>query len=211
MYHKVDQIVPSIWWVTPADLDRQLSELSRKGFSFVHLDDYVDPDQQVVITFDGGYEGLFHHAMPVLAKHKAPYEIFLCSSLVGGWNSFHDNEPLTRCLGMDHLQTMKESGARIQWHGRSPRDFTRLSNEELIKELALPQQLREHFPLPHLAWLSYPYGLFDERVANLAKTFFAGAVTTLYNYPDGRWQKIRVAVDRFTSFRDLPRVPPKAE
>lgn len=202
MYHKVDRVTPTIWWVTPDDLDRQLTELS--GYEFVCLDDYVDPRRQVVITFDDGYENLYHHAHPVLVSHEAPYELFVNSSLIGKWNHFDRHEPLTRFLGIEHLNVMVDEGARLQWHGRSHRDFTTLTPNELSEELSLPDQLRAEFPLPHFSWLSYPYGLFNSGVTRLAKQKFAGAVTTMYNEPDGRWQKIRIAVDRFTSFRDLP-------
>lgn len=196
MYHKVDQITPTQWWVTAQDLQRNINEI--KDREFVYLDDYMDPSSQAVITFDDGYENLVHHAVAVLSHHSIPFEVFVCSDYIGGWNTYDKSEPLTRFMGHEHISYILKHGGRVQWHTRSHPDLTSLDDTRLIDELTVPRELRERYPSPNFNWLSYPYGLYNEIVMNLAKQKFKGAVAVLPEIPHGRWAVPRITVDSQT-------------
>ena len=198
MYHKIDIITPTIWWVTPLAFEQQIERLKERKFVF--LDDYTSPENQAVITFDDAYENVFHHALPVLAAHKLPFEVFVIGDSIGGWNDFDPSEPLTRHMGMDHLEEIVRHGGRLQWHSRSHPSLPSLDEEELCKELTVTESLRKKFPPPHFTWFSYPGGEHDDRAVKAVSQTFSGAVSVIEGKLEDRWQLNRITVDQHTAF-----------
>jgi peptidoglycan/xylan/chitin deacetylase (PgdA/CDA1 family) len=203
MYHKVDIITPTIWWVTPLDLDRHITNLKQR--KFVYLQDYRSPEQETVITFDDAYENVYHHALPVLAAHNIPFEVFVMGNAIGGWNDFDPGEPQTRHMSMHHLEEVVRHGGRLQWHTRTHPHLPDLSDQAIAEEMTVPLDLRQKFPPPHFTWFSYPGGSHDDRAVEIARRKFSGAVSVIGGKPDDRWQMNRITVDRDTSFstRDI--------
>ncbi|MCJ2053146.1 polysaccharide deacetylase family protein [Methylobacterium sp. J-070] len=73
--------------ITPDFLDLTLRELDARGFEVIGLDavperlakpDYGPPF--AVLTFDDGYRDNVEHARPVLARHGAPWTLFVTSA-----------------------------------------------------------------------------------------------------------------------------------
>ena len=190
MYHKVDHITPTPWWVTPAALVRHLQEL--QGRRFVYLDSYRHPDSEVVITFDDAYENLAHHAFAPLAERNIPFEIFVIGDAVGRWNTFDKCEPLTRHMGIEHLHEAVRCGGRLQWHSRSHPHLPDLDDASQVRELTVPETLARIFPAPHFNWFSYPGGAHDERCVALARQLFSGALSVCDGNAEDRWQLNRV-------------------
>ncbi len=200
MYHKVDIITPTTWWVTPADLEQHISRLGAR--QFVYLDDYTSTSDQAVITFDDAYENVCLHALPILRAHRLPFEVFVVGNTLGAWNDFDPGEPATRHMTLEQLGDVVRSGGRIQWHTRSHRDLRQLSTSDVEDELDVPTDLRQRFAKPHLSWLSYPYGWHDERIVAIARKRFSGAVSVTDGEPADRWQLNRVTMDRFVVVRE---------
>ena len=157
-----------------------------------------------VLTFDDAYENIYRHAYPLLKKERLPFEIFVIGGLIGDWNHFDDEEPLTRFASLDQLREMADGQGRIQWHSRTHRSLPELTDSEIEDELTIPPDLQEHFPEPHFRWLAYPYGLHDDRMVRLARRNFAGAVCVRTGDADDRWQLDRVIVDETTRFPSGP-------
>ncbi|MBN9458454.1 MAG: polysaccharide deacetylase family protein [Bosea sp.] len=70
--------------VTPAFLDRALGLIRAEGHDLVSLDEAIVRLQRprrgrffVALTFDDGYRDNLEHAWPVLAKHGAPWTLFV--------------------------------------------------------------------------------------------------------------------------------------
>ena len=176
MYHKVDIVTPTIWWVTPGSLLRHIEQM--RGFQFVHLDDY-DPlaGNQVVLTFDDAYENVYRHAFPILARERLPFEVFVIGDRIGDWNEFDSSEPMTRFANLDHLQEMASAGGRIQWHTRRHLDLPQITHAELESELTVPAGLKKQFPDSCFRWPAYPFGEHDERVVSFTRRMFSGALS----------------------------------
>lgn len=196
MYHKIDIITPTIWWVTPGTLRKHIMAL--RQFDFVYLDDY-DPSSssQVVLTFDDAYENAYRHAYPILRQERVPFEVFVIGGLLGLWNHFDDTEPLTRFATSEQLLEMADGGGRIQWHTNTHRELPGLSVDQIEDELSPPHNLRSLFPGPHLRWFAYPWGLYDQRTVAMVRNKFSGAVSATAGEPN-RWQLNRVAVHENT-------------
>lgn len=198
MYHKVDIITPTIWWVTPRDLERHICSLKQR--EFVYLEDYKCPEREIVITFDDGYENVFHHAFPVLQAYSVPFEVFVTSATIGNWNDSDTEEPKTRHMSTEQLLEIAEGGGRIQWHTRTHPYLPDLTDREMMREMTVPDELRRVFPPPHFSWFSYPSGAHDERAIAIARRLFSGAVSVIEGQPEDRWQLNRISVERHTSF-----------
>jgi len=74
---------------TPEEFDRQLHYISR-NYQILPLGEAVDrlkaglPVSDVlVLTFDDGFDDLYHTIFPILKKHQVPATIFLASGLIG--------------------------------------------------------------------------------------------------------------------------------
>lgn len=70
--------------ITPDFLDRALTLIRAEGYDLVSLDEalarLVEPKRGrffVALTFDDGYRDNLEHAWPVLAKHGAPWTLFV--------------------------------------------------------------------------------------------------------------------------------------
>ena len=198
MYHKIDIITPTIWWVSPRDFRRHLSELMK--YEFVNLSNYKSPENEIVITFDDAYENVYRHAFPILKEFGISFEVFVIGSAIGDWNDFDPSEPRTRHMNIDQLEEMAASGGRIQWHSHTHPKLPDLSDPKLDFELEIPTELRNRFPSPHFSWFCYPGGSHDDRTVDLVRRKFSGAVSVINGKADDRWQLNRVPVDRFTSF-----------
>jgi len=199
MYHKIDIITPSMWWVSASKFREQISLLEKK-FTLVYLDDYDSgATDQAVITFDDAYENLFNHAFPILRDHRIPFEVFVIGNRVGDWNDFDRDEVTTRFCSLCHLQEMADHGGRIQWHTKNHAYLPGLDDSELESEISLEASLRLVFPEPHFRWFSYPYGKHDERTVGVVKEKYQGAVSVFDGSDSDRYQLNRVIVDEHWS------------
>lgn len=77
--------------ITPAFLDRTLTVLRARGFDLIGLDalrgQLAAPRAGApfaVLTFDDGYRDNAEHAAPVLARHGAPWTLFVTSDFAEG-------------------------------------------------------------------------------------------------------------------------------
>jgi len=179
MYHKVDVVTPSIWWVSVDRFEQQLRALLEK-FQFVFLDDYViGTTDQVVVTFDDGYENVFRHAYPILKKYGIPFELFINAGLLGQWNDFDPNEMKTRFCTHEHLLEMAASLGRIQWHTWEHTQLHQLEYQEVERALTISQGLRIQFPAPHFDWFAYPSDVHDALSVKMVRSRFRGALTVV--------------------------------
>ena len=94
-FHRVEPDPPgsyapnALLSITPAFLDRVLTQLRQRGFTLTDLDavparlaDGGPPF--AVLTFDDGYRDNAEHAAPVLARHGAPWTMFVASGFADG-------------------------------------------------------------------------------------------------------------------------------
>jgi Predicted xylanase/chitin deacetylase len=197
MYHKVDVVAPTIWWVSRDVFNRQMAAISHR--SVVRLSDYSpeDPDQ-CVITFDDAYENVYRHAFPILREHGYPFEIFVNGDLIGRWNAFDPSEPKTRFCGMEGLMEMVAAGGRIQWHTASHRDLTGLPLVDAASEIRVSDDLRHRFEPPHLSWFAYPYGIHTPEIVQLVRDRFEGAVSVSDGSDDDRFRLNRIVATEQT-------------
>lgn len=194
MYHKIDLITPTEWWVSKSRFIQHVEILQK--LKVVCLDDYnPDDPNHCVITFDDSYENIYRHAFPILRAKRYPFEIFINGDYLGKWNHFDKVEPLTRFCSLDQLTVMAANGGRIQWHTNSHPDLTSIELPAVLNELEVADWLRNHFPPPHFRWLAYPYGEHSPDIVNAAKNLFAGALSVANGSNTDKYMLNRITVN----------------
>ena len=200
MYHKIYPESPTVWWVTPNDFWRQMEDLRR--YRVVPLDQYEpsNPDH-VVITFDGIYDNVLTYALPILRRFGYPFELFIVGDAIGRDNEFdRDAEPAARFADTPQLKATVRHGARIQWHGVSHDDLSRLENPETIDgQLRVPDGLRKLDP-NGFTWFAYPNGKHSDLAVERVRKVFHGAVSCVDGNDHDRYKLNRVMVTNESSF-----------
>ena len=174
LYHKIDSESKNYWWVSADRLYRQLVQLSSK--KVVYLDDY-DPKnpEHVVITFDGVYDNVLKYAAPLLKKFSYPFELFITNDYIGKGNSFDEAEPDATFADKQQLKELIAMGGRLQWHTKTHRDITQLTDKEVEQEIVCPAGIRKLDP-KGFGWFAYAYGKYDERSQALVKKHYKGGL-----------------------------------
>ncbi len=199
MYHKIDLQSPTMWCVDVDTFWRQMEQLTR--YDVVPLRDY-DPDnpRHAVITFDGVYENVYHYALPVLRWFGYPFELFVIGDLIGRDNRFDQAvEPPAIFANRDQLQACVRAGGRLQWHSRTHSDLASLGDDDLRRELLVPDEIRVLDP-DGFRWFAYPHGNVEGRVVELVQLMFDGAVACDRSALVDHYQLSRVTVTNATSF-----------
>ena len=151
--------------ITPDGLRRVIRSARAAGLEFVSLADGLGGPSaaghnQVVLTFDDGYENFLTHALPVLETERCPATLFVVAGKLGGMNDWDTDLPPSRLLTLEQLREItRVPGITVGSHGLNHRRLTTLAVGEVERELAeshalLSQQLGDAY-LPALA---YPYG-----------------------------------------------------
>lgn len=109
------------------------------------------------LTFDGVYKSVYDFLSPFKEELKGREMIFFVTGdYVGGDNSFDKGMPREEfCTWDEIVELITLYDAKLGWHSWSHKDLTKLSDEELEKEVMPP------FPMQYFA---YPHGEFDQRV-----------------------------------------------
>jgi len=185
MYHRIDRLEAGLPGITrrltvdPADFERQMLWLSRRGFHTItqaQLLASVDqgrplPPRPILVTFDDGYRDVLEHAAPVIARlgmHATEYVI--TGRLSGADPSF---------LTPPQLRALERQGVEIGSHTVTHAKLVDTSDADASEELLDSRRTLERALGHPVPWLAYPYGSYDGRVAALAaRAGYVLAVTT---------------------------------
>jgi peptidoglycan/xylan/chitin deacetylase (PgdA/CDA1 family) len=164
-YHQVHPSRRTLFTVTTAQLDSQLSYLVRSGFRFITVRDLLTssslPKRPLLLSFDDGYSDNYQYLQPVLRRHGAKATIFLVTGHVGDcarWND--DQAPL---MGLQELRDLDSDLIEFALHSHSHRAFDELSIAEVEDDLRSSLQFFTEHRLPVTPALAFPYGARPKR------------------------------------------------
>lgn len=187
MYHAIvpgDGAPDWPWAVSIGRFRAQMDYLAANGWHTVSVDALATPGEQparrtVVITFDDGYANNLD-AVEILKERDMHATWFIVSGSVGQaprWPA--DGRPGGRLLSRDELRTMDQAGMEIGSHTCSHPRLTELApdgvNTELVDSKAELEDTLGHT----VGSFAYPYGRFNDAVANAAQAAgYRAACTT---------------------------------
>jgi peptidoglycan/xylan/chitin deacetylase (PgdA/CDA1 family) len=201
MYHRVgdpppDHCSPGLY-VSRADFGRQLTELSRRGYTAVTQHALVDgwnaehelPAKPVVISFDDAHVSVWRDALPLLAVKGWPAVVNLPVSMI------NSDDGLTSRMVHDLVDT----GWDLAAHSRTHSDLTQLDRESLDGEVhGSRRDLEEEFDMC-VDFFCYPSGRLSAAVVDsVRRAGYLGATTTQPGLagPDDLYAMPRVRVSR---------------
>ena len=162
----------------PSALFEWQMEYLKRNHVVVSLDDVVQiargtasyPHDVVVITFDDGYEDVYRHAFPVLAKYNLPATIYLTSSYVETGRAFPPEAPSNglgrgRPLTWRQAREMQGSGlVTFGAHTHTHPNLAALAAAQVNWEIATANQLIAERLGCAPVHFAYPWGRTSDAV-----------------------------------------------
>ncbi len=194
MYHAVESAPrpPAYkhFYVLAREFAWQMRALKRAGYTAVTFAQLADalfghsplPARPILLTFDDGYLDIKANVHPLLRELGFPYTVFLAAGKVGTTNDWVISEGYqpTPLLGWrDILEMQADGGVSFQAHTLSHPHLTRLSSEDVRRELGDSKTLLEQTLQTRADVLCYPYGNVNDSVMEQAREAgYRLAVTT---------------------------------
>ena len=155
-------------------LRRLFQDLLAEGHSFASLEDLGSgghAEGAIAVTVDDGYESNARHLAPLLRELRIPWTVFVLEGSLGRQNAWDSPlaGPRERHVTADEIRALADEGVTIGAHGTTHRDLTRLGDAALEGELAGSRERLTKLCGREVAFVSYPRGRVDARVALAAK------------------------------------------
>ncbi len=203
MYHRVGHVpagsadaIRKDLSVSPEAFELQMAYLADNGFHSMTLQDLLDylergrplPPKPVILTFDDGYDTMYHHAWPVLKRHGLVAVFFVVTDFVGKGGY----------LSWEQIQEMAQMGMDFQSHTRNHRDLAKSSRAQIAWQLKGSREMLEAQLKRPVRFLSYPAGKYNQTVIDVAREQgYQAAVTVIYGATHSaldryEWQRLRI-------------------
>ncbi len=185
MYHSIAE-TPERFAVTPEDFKWQMNYLHKHRYHVVSLDDLVKQlengqpvkDKTVVLTFDDGYEDNYLTAFSVLQKYNFPATVFLVTGWIGNKDYTNRRGVKLPILDWEQIGKMHDSGLiDFQPHTVSHPMLSEVPLEKIRTEMEQSKKEIEERLNKKCRLFAYPWGVYNHRVADTARTLFSASVT----------------------------------
>lgn len=159
------------------------------------------PDNWVAFTIDDSYKSFYEHGLPVFKEYGYPFTIFVyCKATNKRYKDFMSWTQLKDATNYGEI------GAHSYGHGH----LTKLSNEKLTKDFArCNEDIQKNLGFTP-EYFAYPYGEYDERVQNIAKSFGFKAIfnqnSGAVNHESNIFDINRIALTGTTSLKAKLRI-----
>ena len=166
---------------SPEGFGRQLSELRRRGWTFIPLPEMVariqhrgrEPARAAAITFDDGWRDNHEYALPILVELGLSATFFLTTDHL--WGGTEDRRKVT----WTQVRELSAAGMTIGGHTRTHADLTRMPEPQARAEIAgCRADLEDRLGQP-VTCFAYPGGAFDRRVVELTREAGYGAACSV--------------------------------
>jgi len=148
--------------------EKQIQSLLSEGYTFLTVSEVgkildgkmAMPGKAVVLTFDDGYRDFYTDVFPLLQFYNIKATLFVVSGFLNHSNNI-TNEQLS--------DIVKSGLVEIGGHTVNHASLTSLSKERAKWEIEEDKKILEQKFGIKMTSFAYPYGLFDEDVANIVK------------------------------------------
>ena len=158
---------------SPKRFENLLKVIKKNNFKFIGLSDYIDScqkDNQVVLTFDDGYETFYQYAYPILKEMSLTATIFIPADFIGKTNRWDYSGSVfpSKHLSRQQIKELSRNNITIASHGLAHRCLTQLSDRLLKIELTRSKEILEDTIERKVSFISYPFGRFNGKVESVA-------------------------------------------
>jgi len=177
MYHTSSENNPGDYsdlYVKPSEFEKQIKYLTENNYTFCMFDDWNNLQnitKPVFITFDDGYEENYTEIYPILQKYNAKITIFLVTN------------PAKIRLTEEMIREMSDSGlVKFESHTATHPILTGISSDDsrLTDELRNSKLRIEKITGKPVLAISYPEGMYNEKVKEKAREYYKFGLTTIY-------------------------------
>jgi len=202
-YHAVNNNIKGIeeLFVKPEEFYKQIEYMSKRKYTPLHFNEvssYWKYKKPVIITFDDGYVDNYHIAYPILKKFNFKATVFMVAGYV--------NKP--GYLNEAQIKEMKDI-ISFQSHTLSHPELDKLNEEELENEFVESKAIIEEITGEPVYTIAYPYGCYNQKVADIAAKHYSYAVNTkkgVYDGLAGNYEINRICICRSNQFGDFMRL-----
>ncbi|CUU07115.1 Peptidoglycan/xylan/chitin deacetylase, PgdA/CDA1 family [Candidatus Thermokryptus mobilis] len=200
-YHKVDtKFEFGITRVSPGQFERQIKFLSKQGYKGITVSEArglnATDEKFVCITFDDGYEDVFHYAFPILKRYGFRATVFVISNFVGKSNDWDFGFGIKfKHLNWDQIKILFDNGWEIGSHSANHRALTLLDDEDVKFEVGSSKYEIEKNLGTVVKSFAPPFSRYDENIVRIA---FECGYEGVYVLTNGR--KVNGVYHRFAVY-----------
>jgi peptidoglycan/xylan/chitin deacetylase (PgdA/CDA1 family) len=175
-YHKIsDQKEFGLTTVPKNQFEDQMAYLKSNGYTSICLKDLraevTLPEKPIIITFDDGYENIYHNAVPVLNNCDFKAVIFIVTDYIGRYNAWEAApfQQKFKHLTEEQILDLKNNGYEIASHGKMHKYLLFLDEDSLMDEIIGSKISLEALIDEEIASFCYPYGRFSKRIIDMVE------------------------------------------
>lgn len=151
-------------------LESHFKYLKKKGFSTITFNELSSIDRFeygkkfVILTFDDGYEDNYTLLLPLLKKYNFKSVIYLVTDEKDNLWDLKEEGRTFPLLKNEQIIELHKYGNEIGAHTMHHPDLTKLSNDELKKEVVGSKNYIEELVATTVTSFAYPYGKLNDEV-----------------------------------------------
>ena len=193
LYHNILNDCNDPYAVNIENFKAQMDWISNNGYDVISLnkamellDNGESCKKHIVLTFDDGFMDFLQNALPVLDKYGFKVTVFVVVSEAGGISSWRTRDLNRRLMGWDDLKKIIDQGHSIGNHGLHHLDLTKITQEDLNKEIVLSRDIIQERSGIKANSFSYPWGICGDReIDDVKKAGYRCAVSTASRWHNG--------------------------
>lgn len=199
--------------VSREEFFKQMKFLRDGRFNVISLHDAIASftekgsfsQKTIAITFDDGYKDNLTEAGSILREFGFAATVFACFGYLDNkLINFSEYWEKWGFLSLHDLNLLGRFNMDIGLHSFSHKRLSRLSQDKMKEEIAIPKKKLEEYLGRKIALFSYPHGSFNNRVISLLKSEgFTGACCSERGVNNSYTDPYRLKRTEITSFDTL--------
>jgi len=156
---------------------------------------------ELVISFDDGYEDNFTKALPILDRYNVVATFFITTGFIDQWYRGK------KMMNKKQIRELSVRGMEIGSHTVSHPNLTTISKDQLKKELEQSKSELEYIIGEEVTSFSYPYGHYNKTVIDMCKKIGYKTGCTifhdLYLELENKYEIPRLTVNSYDLVKDM--------
>ena len=194
MYHHISEDYKALndYVISPKELEEDFKYLRENGYTSILPKDLISyingekklPENPVILTFDDGFESVYHYAYPLALKYGFSFVLAILGKEAEYYSQINDHNILYSYITWEEIKELSKSGIveianhTYDLHSTSPRKgvnikrgesvdvYTKIISEDIE---SLQNMLKYNSDIVPSVFV-YPYGFFCDEADKLIKS-----------------------------------------